>query len=66
MIGAIFSDYYLDGNPANHLVGDQTISIPPGGGAMVELTMEQAGKYPFVTHSFSGAMNGATGVSNDQ
>ena len=66
VIGAIFSDTYVDGNPANHLVGDQTISIPPGGGAMVELTMDQAGKYPFVTHSFSGAMTGATGVFNVQ
>ncbi|HKS69314.1 MAG TPA: multicopper oxidase domain-containing protein [Ktedonobacterales bacterium] len=66
VIGAIFSDTYVDGNPANHLVGDQTITIPPGGGAAVELTMDQAGKYPFVTHSFSGAMTGATGVFNVQ
>lgn len=64
VIGAIFSDTYVDGNPANHMVGDQTITIPPGGGMMMELTMPDAGKYPFVTHSFSGAMNGATGVLN--
>ncbi len=62
VIGAIFSDVYVDGNPANHLVGDQTVTVPPGGGAVVELTMPQAGLYPFVTHSFSAASIGATGV----
>jgi nitrite reductase (NO-forming) len=36
--------------------------VPPGGGAVVELTMPQAGLYPFVTHSFSAASIGATGV----
>ncbi len=62
VIGAIFSDYYPDGNPANHMVGDQTITIPPGGGAVVELTIPEAGKYPFVTHSFAAAMSGAIGA----
>jgi nitrite reductase (NO-forming) len=62
VIGAIFSDVYVDGNPANHLVGDQTVTVPPGGGTVVELTMPQAGLYPFVTHSFSAASIGATGV----
>jgi nitrite reductase (NO-forming) len=66
IIGAIFSDYYVDGNPANHLQGDQTITIPPGGGAMVDLMIPEVGRYPFVTHSFSGAMTGATGVFNVQ
>lgn len=62
VIGTIFSDYYPDGNPANHLVGDQTITIPPGGGAVVEFTIPEAGKYPFVTHSFAAAMSGAIGA----
>jgi nitrite reductase (NO-forming) len=62
VIGAIFSDYYPDGNPANHLVGDQTITIPPGGGAIVELTIPQAGLYPFVTHSFASVGKGALGL----
>lgn len=62
VIGAIFSDYYPDGNPANHLVGNQTITVPPGGGAVVELTIPDPGLYPFVTHSFADASNGALGV----
>jgi nitrite reductase (NO-forming) len=64
VIGAIFSDVYTDGNPANHTVGDQTITVPPGGGSVVELTMPDPGEYPFVSHSFSGASTGALGVIN--
>ncbi len=64
VIGALFSDYYADGDPANHQVGNQTITVPPGGAAMVELTIPAAGKYPFVTHSFVNASSGAIGVLN--
>ena len=62
VIGAIFSDTYADGNPANHMVGNQTVTIPPGGGMVVELTIPQPGLYPFVTHSFSDVGKGAVGV----
>lgn len=62
VIGAIFSDSYVDGNPANHMVGNQTVMVPPGGGMVVELTIPQAGLYPFVTHSFSSVGKGAIGV----
>jgi nitrite reductase (NO-forming) len=62
VIGGILSDAYADGNPANHLVGAQTVTVPPGGGYMVELTIPDAGLYPFVTHSFSAASIGALGV----
>jgi nitrite reductase (NO-forming) len=62
VIGAIFSDTYMDGNPANHMYGDQTVVVAPGGGYVVELTIPDPGKYPFVTHSFSAAMMGALGI----
>jgi len=62
VIGAIFSNTYADGNPANHMVGNQTVTVPPGGGMVVELTMPQAGLYPFVTHSFADVGKGALGV----
>ncbi|MGH2485343.1 MAG: multicopper oxidase domain-containing protein [Ktedonobacterales bacterium] len=64
VIGAIFSDVYVDGNPANHTVGDQTITVPPGGGSVVELTLPDPGQYPVVTHSFAGASMGALGIIN--
>ena len=62
VIGALFSDTYADGNPANHMVGNQTVTIPPGGGMVVELTIPEAGLYPFVTHSFADVGKGAIGV----
>ncbi|HEY6410534.1 MAG TPA: multicopper oxidase domain-containing protein [Ktedonobacteraceae bacterium] len=61
VIGALFSDVYIDGNPANHMVGNQTITIPPGGGVVVEMVIPTAGLYPFVTHSFADASKGALG-----
>jgi nitrite reductase (NO-forming) len=62
VIGALFSDTYADGNPANHMQGNQTITIPPGGGYVVELTIPDPGSYPFVTHSFADVGLGAVGV----
>ena len=62
VIGAIFANAYADGNPANHTVGNQTVTIPPGGGEVVELTIPEAGMYPFVTHMFANASSGALGV----
>ncbi len=62
VIGAIFSDVYIDGNPANHMVCDQTVTVPPGGGVVVELTIPDPGLYPFVTHSFVAVGKGALGV----
>ncbi len=61
-IGAIFSDVSADGNPANRTVGDQTVTIPPGGAVMIQLTIPQPGLYPFVTHSLADVGNGALGV----
>jgi nitrite reductase (NO-forming) len=62
VIGAIFDRVYADGNPANVMRGIQTWTIPPGGGATFELTIPEAGQYPFVTHSFAYTGLGAVGL----
>ncbi len=62
VIGWIFDKVYVDGNPANVLRGIQTYTIPPGGGATFELTIDQPGLYPFVTHSFAFTDRGAVGI----
>lgn len=62
VIGTLLRTAYVDANPENKLVGIQTIAIPPGGGAMAEFQVLQAGTYPFVTHSFGDADDGAIGV----
>jgi nitrite reductase (NO-forming) len=68
VIGTIMRTVYEDGNPQNRAVGLQTIAVPPGGGAVAEFQVEQAGTYPFVTHSFGDADNGAMGafIATDQ
>jgi nitrite reductase (NO-forming) len=62
VIGALFDKVYVDGNPANVMRGIQTWTIPPGGGATFEMTIPDAGQYPFVTHSFAYTGLGAVGL----
>jgi nitrite reductase (NO-forming) len=59
VVGAILDKVHPDGNPANVLSGMQTYTVPPGGGAMVELTIPNEGLYPIVSHSFADASKGA-------
>lgn len=61
VIGTMFDHVYLDGNPANHLKGMQTVLLPASGGAVVEFTLKEAGEYPFVSHQFNDAHKGAIG-----
>ncbi|HEY7993605.1 MAG TPA: multicopper oxidase domain-containing protein [Candidatus Eremiobacteraceae bacterium] len=62
VVGTLFSRVLADGDPANVTSGVQTIAIPPGGGAVAEFTVRQAGMYPFVTHSFGDTDAGALGI----
>jgi len=62
VVGTLLQRSYVDGNPENLLVGLQTLAIPPGGGAVVEFAVLQAGSYPFVTHAFGDADAGAMGT----
>ena len=62
VVGTLFSRVLIDGNPQNALYGVQTANIPPGGGAVVEFTVYQAGRYAFVTHAFGDADLGAMGI----
>lgn len=62
VIGALFDHVYPDGNPSNALDGLQTYNIAPGAGAMFELSIPDAGLYPFVTHSFAYTGLGSVGV----
>ncbi|MCC6791310.1 MAG: multicopper oxidase domain-containing protein [Thermomicrobiales bacterium] len=62
VVGTIFDAVYVNGNPANKLVGLQSISIGPGDGAVVEFTLDEPGEYPFVNHAFGHAAHGAVGI----
>lgn len=62
VIGELLDAYEPEGNPANRMGMHQTITVPPGDGAMVELVFDEPGSYPFVTHKFNDAERGAVGV----
>jgi nitrite reductase (NO-forming) len=62
VVGTLFDDVYLDGNPYNHTKGMQTVLLPASGGAVVEFTVTKEGSYPIVNHQFNAATKGASGV----
>lgn len=62
VVGTIFDDVYIDGNPSNHMKGMQTILLPASGGAIVEFTLTKEGTYPVVTHQFNHASKGAVAI----
>jgi nitrite reductase (NO-forming) len=62
VVGEIFDGVQPDGNPANELFGVSTYGIPAGGAAAFEVTFDEPGSYPFVTHSFRWADSGAMGL----
>jgi nitrite reductase (NO-forming) len=61
LIGTVFQRVLEDGNPHNLTVGRQTVAVPPGGGAIMETTLYQAGRYTFVTHALGDSTLGAMG-----
>ncbi|TLS50671.1 nitrite reductase [Paenibacillus antri] len=62
VVGTIFDNVYIDGNPRNRLYGLQTVLLPASGGAVVEFRVLEEGDYPIVTHQFNHASKGAVGL----
>lgn len=63
VIGTVFDEVYMDGNPANVQRGLQTVNLAPSNGAIIDLYFrDPGGKNPFVTHAFAYAAKGAVGL----
>jgi len=62
VIGTILDKVWIDGNPANQMVGMQAVLVGPAQGAIMEFVLPEKGKYTFVDHSFANAEMGAAGV----
>jgi nitrite reductase (NO-forming) len=62
IIGTILDKVWLDVNPANELVGMQSVYLGPASGAVIEFVLPEKGDYTFVDHSFADATMGAIGV----
>ncbi len=62
VVGTVFDDVYVDGNPFNHMKGLQTVMLPASGGAVVEFTVTREGSYSILTHQFNHAQKGAVAI----
>jgi nitrite reductase (NO-forming) len=61
VIGTIFDKVWIEGNPANLMVGMQAVLVGPAQGAIMEFVLPEKGRYTFVDHSFANAEMGAAG-----
>lgn len=59
VVGGIFDAGYFNANPENKIVGLQSMTVGPGDGIAVELTLPEPGLYPAVNHAFGHAAHGA-------
>ncbi|MCE3552005.1 multicopper oxidase domain-containing protein [Pseudonocardia sp. RS11V-5] len=66
VVGGQFDTVYVEGGyqlrPDTGAGGSQTLALAPSQGGFVELTLPQAGHYPFVSHSMVDAERGAHGI----
>jgi len=61
IIGGMFAAVYPDGDARHALSGVSTYLVPPGGGAVFDVTFAQPGKYPIVDHTMRNLTIGAAG-----
>jgi nitrite reductase (NO-forming) len=65
MIGEIFDKVYnLGALSSEPLANVQTITVPAGGAAAVEVKLQEPGKYPIVDHALSRMEKGLVGILN--
>ncbi len=62
VVGTVFDRVLAEGNPENLTVGRQALVVPASGGGVFEMQMVEDGSYPFVSHQFDQAGNGAVGM----
>jgi nitrite reductase (NO-forming) len=62
VIGAIFDRVYPGGDPKQAIKGVSTYTVGPGEGAVFDVTLDEAGEYPFVDHAMAHAVLGAQGI----
>jgi nitrite reductase (NO-forming) len=62
VIGGIFETVYPDGDPSHALTGVSTYEVAPGAGAIFDIVIPNAGKYPIVDHAMRNMETGAMGL----
>lgn len=61
VIGEMFDRVYAGGNPSEFISNVQTVMVPAGGSAVVDIKLEVPGTYILVDHSLSRLQKGAAG-----
>jgi nitrite reductase (NO-forming) len=59
VIGTVFDRTVVEGAVGHD---SQTVNLAPSQGGWVEFTLDEEGKYPFVTHAFGDMVKGGVGV----
>jgi len=62
VVGTIFDRVWFEGNPANQMVGMQTVLLGSSNSAIVEFLIPEKGSYIMVDHHFANASQGAIGL----
>ncbi len=65
IVGTILNRAYVAAdltNPGNALRNVQTVQVPAGGGGVFDVQIDEAGLYPFVSHSFASVDMGQVGL----
>jgi nitrite reductase (NO-forming) len=66
IVGTILNTAYPFGDmrPTHALHDVQTVTVPPGGGGVFDVKIDQPGLYPFVSHAFAAVDQGQVGLLN--
>ena len=62
VVGTIFDRAWVNGDVSQYQRGVQTVAVPAGGGAIFDVTIDQPGLYPFLSHSFAAVDLGQVGL----
>jgi len=62
VVGTILDRAWVNGDMTQSQRGVQTVGVPAGGGAVFDVTIDEPGLYPFVSHAFSHVDLGQVGL----
>jgi nitrite reductase (NO-forming) len=62
VVGTIFDRAWVNGDMTQFQTGVQTVGVPAGGGAVFDVTIDEDGTYPIVSHAFAHVDLGQVGI----
>lgn len=62
VVGTILNRAWVNGDMTQFQQGVQTVGVPAGGGAVFDVTIDEPGLYPFVSHAFAHVELGQVGL----